>query len=752
MSGRDGVWGEGAAGASAAPPLDVAWELRDPRATRADVVGGKAAALARALGAGLPALPGFVVLPTASGQRGEDPLTLWRRLSDDGRRPLVVRSSSVAEDTADSAMAGRFLSVLDVRGPDAFRAALRAVRDSAASVSVPTAASASASGSASASVSVSGGGPTAPMAVLVQPMVESRLGGVLFGADPVTGETDRLLVSAVAGGPDRLVGGAEQGESVRLSRRGRAVEGPGPLDRRQARALAALARRAGRVFDGPQDIEFGFAADDGRLCLFQSRPITAMGQRPARRARLLGPGPVAETLPEPLAPLEEDLWVTPLAQGLATALDLAGAASRRRLRRLPVVRTVQGRAVADLALLGLVAPRHRVLNWLNPLPPARRLTAAWGIGRLRGALPGLALTLQADVDRELTQAPAPGELSPTDLVGALRWSRAALLALHAQEALAGALLPEDDPGGVGGAGGGAAAALAALRHGRAEGLTDAELAAARPEVLALVPPSLTRPLRLPPQRGLAGAPAPGALSTREGLRLRVRWVQEYQTRLVREIAARTVAIDRLALLRWPELLDVVRGQPLPTDLAWRRARPTGPPLPDAFRLAADGTVVPERAARDDGAAVGASTGRASGVAWDGTGEPPEDAVLVVRHLDPGLAPALPTVVGLIAQTGSPLSHLAVLARELRLPTVTGAADAVERFPPGTRLLLDGATGEIAVRGGARAADESDVRGSGTRGSGTRGSGTRGSGTRGSGTRGSGTRGSGTRGSGTEVRG
>ncbi|WP_233580543.1 PEP/pyruvate-binding domain-containing protein [Streptomyces triticirhizae] len=695
MSGRDGVWGEGAVGASAAPPLGVAWELRDPRATRADVVGGKAAALARALGAGLPALPGFVVLPTASGQRGDDPLTLWRRLSDDGRRPLVVRSSSAAEDTADSAMAGRFLSVLDVRGPDAFRAALRAVRDSAASA----------------------GGPPAPMAVLVQPMVESRIGGVLFGADPVTGETDRLLVSAVAGGPDRLVGGAVQGESVRLSRRGRAVEGPGPLDRRQARALAALARRAGRVFGGPQDIEFGFAADDGRLCLFQSRPITAMGQRPARGARLLGPGPVAETLPEPLAPLEEDLWVTPLAQGLATALDLAGAASRRRLRRLPVVRTVQGRAVADLALLGLVAPRHRLLHWLNPLPPARRLAAAWGIGRLRGALPGLALTLQADVDRELTQAPAPGELSPTDLVGALRWSRAALLALHAQEALAGALLPEE-PSGGGGAGGGAAAALAALRHGRAEGLTDAELAAARPEVLALVPPSLTRPLRLPPQRGLAGGPAPGTLSTREGLRLRVRWVQEYQTRLVREIAARTVAIDRLALLRWPELLDVVRGQPLPTDLAWRRARPSGPPLPDAFRLAADGTVVPERAARDAGAAVGASTGRASGVAWDGTGEPPEDAVLVVRHLDPGLAPALPSVVGLIAQTGSPLSHLAVLARELRLPTVTGAADAVDRFPPGTRLLLDGATGEIAVRTGAPAARESGTHGSGTRGSGT----------------------------------
>ena len=695
-------------------PLGVAWELDDPRATRAEVVGGKAAALARALAAGLPALPGFVVLPAASGQRGLDPLALWRRLSEDGRHPLVVRSSSAAEDTADSAMAGRFLSVLDVRGVDAFRAALRAVRDSAASAA-------------------SGDGPPAPMAVLVQPMLRCRVGGVLFGADPVTGETDRLLVSAVPGGPDRLVGGAVQGESARLSRRGRPLGGTAPIDRGQARALAALARRAGRVFGAPQDIEFGFAAEDGRLHLFQSRPITAMAQRPARRARLLGPGPVAETLPEPLSPLEEDLWVTPLAQGLATALDLAGAASRRRLRRLPVVTTVQGRAVADLALLGLAAPRRRVLAWLNPLPPARRLAAAWGVGRLRGALPGLAVALQADVDRELAEAPAPAELTPADLVGALRWSRAALLALHAQEALAGALLPEParaagggaggGGGGAGIGGGGAAAALAALRHGRAEGLTDAELAAARPEVLALVPPSLTRPLRLPAQRGLDGGPAPGALSAREGLRLRVRWVQEYQTRLVREVAARSVAIDRLALLRWPELLDVVRGQPLPTDLAWRRARAAGPPLPDAFRLAADGSVVGSsgphgRDRAGTGAAVGASTGRASGVAWDGAGEPPDGAVLVVRHLDPALAPALPSVVGLIAQTGSPLSHLAVLARELRLPMVTGAADAVDRFPPGTRLLLDGATGEITVPAGAATPGASGTPNGGDSGSGT----------------------------------
>ncbi|WP_243741314.1 PEP-utilizing enzyme [Streptomyces sp. 8K308] len=88
------------------------------------------------------------------------------------------------------------------------------------------------------------------------------------------------------------------------------------------------------------------------------------------------------------------------------------------------------------------------------------------------------------------------------------------------------------------------------------------------------------------------------------------------------------------------------------------------------------------------------------MAWDGSpGSRPPDAVLVVRHLDPSLAPLLPTLTALVAQTGSPLSHLAVLARELGLATVTGAADAVRGFPPGTPLLVDGGTGEVTELGG-----------------------------------------------------
>ncbi|MFD3585207.1 PEP/pyruvate-binding domain-containing protein [Streptomyces sp. NPDC058683] len=684
--------------------------------------GSKAANLARAAGAGLPVLPGFVIPDGAFG----DTAALrraWLELSGGGDRPLVVRSSSPQEDTRSSSLAGQFASVLEVRGWADFGTAVRTVRDSARRPD----------------------GTVAPMAVLVQPMLTARVGGVMFGADPLAGRADRLLVSAVRGGPDRLVSGELAGNSYWLSRRGRLLrtepsDAGAVLTRGE---LVRLARRARRVFAGPQDIEFGFDGD-GRLWLFQSRPITAMAKRPSRGARLLGPGPVAETLPGQLLPLEADLWVTPMARGLTAALDIGGSAPRRLLRTVPVVTTVGGRAAADLRLLGAAPPAHRWLALLNPAPGARRLAAAWRLGRLSAALPGLATDLAADVDRHLAGIPAPARLHASGLVAELRWTRAALVSLHAQEALAGALLPGPAKSRTA-----AGAALAALAETRAQGVPDVRAATAAPVILTLTAPGLRGTGRLPggteetaerarlrpvggagavaegarpglpdrQERPLGGAgPVPSAgagaglspvsptavmplapvLPPREALRLRVRWVQELQVRLVREAAWRLgVAVERVGMLRWPELIAVLEGAAFPADAHARVPEPESPPLPDAFRLA-DGEVVAERTG--SGAGRGVSGGRAVGTVWDGSGPRPADAVLVVRTLDPALAPLLPVLTGLVAQTGSPLSHLAVLAREYGVPAVVGAADAVGRFPPGSRIAVDGTSGDVR-RGG-----------------------------------------------------
>ncbi|WP_344523025.1 PEP/pyruvate-binding domain-containing protein [Streptomyces albiaxialis] len=680
------------------PDLLSVVSLRDRRAVDPGLTGAKAAALARSAAAGLPVLPGFAVLPRRlpRAEGGGVLRAAWREVSRGGTRPVVVRSSFAGEDTAASSMAGQFETVLDVRGWEEF---LRAV----------------------GTVFASGEGREG--AVLVQPMLRAAAGGVVFGVDPVGGRTDRVLVSAVRGGPDRLVAGSVRGALYKLTPRGRVVacpkDEPGPLRRAQLWRLARLARRTRELFDGPQDMEFGFGRD-GTLWLLQSRPVTAAAPPVPRGARLRGPGPVAETFPQPLQPLEEDLWVAPMAHGLTLALDIAGAAPRRTLRTVPPVTTVDGRAAADLRLLGVAPHPHPVLDLVNPAPGFRRARAAWRVGRLRAALPGLATDLTADTDRQLAAFAPPARMPGGLLLTALAWGRSALSALHAQESLAGALL------GPGNGVTGASEALAVLAEGRRRGLDDRTLLVRNPVLLSLVPPSLGDdgavaaglPLGTGGPSRWTGVPrGVGALPAREALRLRVRWVQEMQAVMARELAARLYAdgvLDdpaRLALLRWDELLECARTGTLPDGFEARAPRPWTPPLPAAFRLA-EGRPVAERVrtAGGDGvggaesAGEGAGGGTGVGTVWDGAGavwdgaggEPPERAVLVVRTLDPALAAVLPRLAGLVAETGSPLSHLAVLAREHGVPTVVGVPGARERFLPGTRVSVDGSAGTVEI--------------------------------------------------------
>lgn len=663
----------------------VVW-LDDQDAAEVSVVGAKAHNLAVSASLHLPVLPGFAITVAATHRWDDDALhgdvrDAWSQLSDGGRRPLVVRSSSVVEDAEGSSMAGRFTSVLDVRGWERFVDAVAEVIASAAEV----------------------GDEPAPMGVLVQPLLEPDRAGVAFGTNPVDG-TDELLVAVVDGGPDTLVAGVDAGETIRLSRHGRIhpdadVDPSDTLSRRERHELAHLIRRLDRYFGGPQDIEWAIDRH-GRLWLLQTRPVTT--EVPPTVGPRLGPGPVAETFPTALSTLEEDLWVPGLRDGITEAVALSGAQRRKQIKRSPVVVSIQGRLAVDLELFGIEDPGRRWWTALDPRIGGQRLAAAWRVGRLRAAIVALSTHLIETTDAQLSAIPGFAEMSDEDLLSILANTRRSLTALHGHEVLTGMLMP-DSAESTSAAG----LALSVLAQARRRGLSDDEIIRTEPIVLGLLPPRIGPAEPLPDlgtkeRRDHSGgahdddAAVDPIAVTREALRLRARWVQELSGRAAWELGERLVErgtlarTDEIRMLHLDELVVAIRRGRLPEDLH-DRVEPGETSLPAVFRLTEEGEIVAVRSTT--GRAQGAGGGQGRGPVHLGD-DPQDGAVLVVRTLDPALASVLGRLNGLVAETGSPLSHLAILAREMGVATVVGQPDATTTYHEGELVAVDGVGGVV----------------------------------------------------------
>ncbi len=69
-------------------------------------------------------------------------------------------------------------------------------------------------------------------------------------------------------------------------------------------------------------------------------------------------------------------------------------------------------------------------------------------------------------------------------------------------------------------------------------------------------------------------------------------------------------------------------------------------------------------------------------------------ILCARRTDPGWAPLFPAVRGILIEKGSTLSHSAIIARELGIPTIVGIPGLMDNLEDGQFVSMDGATGEI----------------------------------------------------------
>lgn len=71
-------------------------------------------------------------------------------------------------------------------------------------------------------------------------------------------------------------------------------------------------------------------------------------------------------------------------------------------------------------------------------------------------------------------------------------------------------------------------------------------------------------------------------------------------------------------------------------------------------------------------------------------------ILVAMRTDPGWTPLFLQCKGLIVERGSQLSHSAVVARELGLPTVVGIEGICQNLKSGMRVRIDGKLGTISI--------------------------------------------------------
>jgi pyruvate,water dikinase len=178
-----------------------------------------------------------------------------------------------------------------------------------------------------------------------------------------------------------------------------------------------------------------------------------------------------------------------------------------------------------------------------------------------------------------------------------------------------------------------------------------------------------------------------------------------------ELAARLVARGALEdrsdvdLLSLNELTAGLGGTGPPPALVarrrrWRRRYEDEGPLPIRFRGRPDRTVpsLPP-GGRLEGWAASAGRCTARAVFMNGPGDPlPNGAILLAEATDASWSPAFVDAGAIVLERGGPLSHAAILARELGVPAVLNVGAGV-RSLDGVLLTVDGDSGIVVIHDG-----------------------------------------------------
>jgi pyruvate,water dikinase len=74
----------------------------------------------------------------------------------------------------------------------------------------------------------------------------------------------------------------------------------------------------------------------------------------------------------------------------------------------------------------------------------------------------------------------------------------------------------------------------------------------------------------------------------------------------------------------------------------------------------------------------------------------EGEILVTAQTDIAWTLLFPRAAAIVTDVGAPLSHAAIVARELGIPAVVGCGDATMRLNTGDRVRVDGGRGIVKI--------------------------------------------------------
>lgn len=400
-----------------------------PEALRLDVSGGKGANLARLSQAGLPVPPGVIlntaayrafvevnhltqVLAEALAAAPETPLQILEEISariraqfaaaalppdleeevcgwyrQAGQPRLAVRSSATTEDLPGLSFAGQQDTFLNVGGEEQL---LRSVVECWSSLWTTRAISYRLHHQVPQS--------DLALAVILQTMVDSRVAGVMFTANPINGARNEVVINAAFGLGEALVSGrvepdeyvvdgnAQRLLSKKLGAKTAQVEGAIPaaassttvsqaLPDDEIFRLVELGKRIEAIYDFPQDIEWAWAG--GEFYILQSRPITSLYPLPEglppKPLHVLFSFAAVQGVFEPITPLGREIIIQFFGSGARLlgyrfdpqnqrALLLAG--ERLWGNTTPILNTRIGRKVVP-AVMAFVEPSAR--QWILQL-------------------------------------------------------------------------------------------------------------------------------------------------------------------------------------------------------------------------------------------------------------------------------------------------------------------------------------------------------------------------------------------------